>query len=112
MWHGTASDESDAWWIKVGIKRQFTTLGDTSIAFDYGLYNDQYSFKAAIAGVTGSEVQRIGVSIDQYFGDGLIVYGKWENLELDVDGTDAFATTSYNGGDELDTFTLGFTYFF
>ncbi len=110
------SDDSDAWWLKVGIKKQWFSLGDTSLSFDYGQYQDQYyaiNTGLMIAGstlsITGSEVERIGLGVDQYFGSSLIIYGKWEQLSLDVDGT---AAPLFSGADDLDTFTLGATYFF
>ncbi len=125
--------DTDAWWLKVGAKKQWFAAGDTSISFNYGQYNDQFggapiaaaaavaaepgnAGKAAVAaatatGITGSEVQRIGISVDQYFGSSLIIYGIWEQLDLDVEG-DAATTAVYGGAQELDMFTLGATYFF
>lgn len=105
------TDDSDAWWLKVGIKKGFTSLGDTALAFQYGSYNDQYLQGLGAAGVTGSELERIGVEINQYFGSSLIIYGVWENLEADADGTGATVTT-INSTDDVNTFTLGLTYFF
>jgi hypothetical protein len=110
-----ASDESDAWWLKVGIKKQWFSLGDTSLSFDYGDYSDQYGLTEATAGVNGSDVDRWGLAVDQYFGSSLIIYGKYENLSLDIDCTAALAAgcnAAYGNGDDLDTFTLGATYFF
>jgi len=104
-------DDTDAFWLKVGIKKQWFDVGDTSLSFDYGQYSDQYGVVEATAGVTGSEVERIGVALDQYFGSSLIIFGKWEQLDLDVDGT-AGAQAVYGGADELDTFSLGMVYFF
>lgn len=98
--------ETDAWWLKVGIKKQWFSLGNTSLSINYGQYDDQNSFDTAI---TGSEVERIGVEVNQYFGSSLIIYGVWEQLDLDVDGDTLGA---YSGADELDTFRLGATYFF
>jgi len=115
------SDDSDAWWLKVGIKKQWFSLGDTSISFDYGQYTDQYGAVEASVGVNGSEVERIGVAVDQYFGSSLIIYGKWENLDLDADCTAASTALAlagtcgggaYAGAKDLDTFTLGAVYFF
>ena len=108
---GQISDESDAWWLKVGIKKQWFGVGDTSLSFDFGQYDDQYGTTEADLGVNGSEVERIGVALDQYFGSSLIIYGKWEQLSLDVDG-DAATQVIYGGADDLDTFTLGAVYFF
>lgn len=111
----TASDEVDSYFIKAGIKRAFNSLGDTSFAFKYGSYND--AFGAADTGVTGSEVERLGFEVVQYFGAGFQIYGTWEQLDLDVDcgGTaaaSATCTANYGGADELDMFALGATYFF
>jgi hypothetical protein len=130
-------DDTDAWWLKVGIKKAFNSFGDTSFAFQYGQYNDQYgtaataaggpgvnangtpvaSLSAAVAnpGIIGSEVERIGVEINQYFGSRLIIYGAWEQLDLDVDCSTAVVNTcaaAYGGAQELDTFTLGTVFFF
>ncbi len=104
-------DNSDAWWLKVGIKKAFTSIGDTALTFQYGQYNDQYGVEQAFVGVTGSEVQRIGFSVDQYFGSRLIIYGAYENLDLDIDGG-AAAEALYGSVDELDLFTAGMTFFF
>ena len=111
---GVVQDETDAWWLKVGIKKQWFDIGDTSLSFDYGQYEDQYNVFQAALGVTGSEVERIGVAIDQYFGSSLIIYGKWEQLDLDVDISVLSPVTAaeFAGADELDTFTLGAVYFF
>ncbi len=98
-------DSTDAWWLKVGIKKQWFSLGNTSLSFNYGQYNDQYTDPL----LTGSEVERIGLELNQYFGSSLIIYGVWEQLDLDVDGANAAA---YSSADELDTFRLGATYFF
>jgi porin-like protein len=99
-------DSTDAWWLKVGIKKAFNSLGDTSFSFNYGQYNDQNNFDVALS---GSEVERMGVEVNQYFGSRLIIYGVWENLDLDVDGTNSAA---YSGADDLDTFRTGLTFFF
>lgn len=103
-------DDTDAFWGKIGVKRKFNSLGDTSFAFQYGTYNDQYGALGG-AGVTGSEVERIGFEVNQYFGESLILYGVYENLSLDVDGG-AAVQNAFGGSDDLDTFTLGLTYFF
>ncbi len=112
---GVTGDDIDSYFIKVGVKRDFNSLGPTAISMIYGSYND--GMGAGDVGLTGSEVERIGVSITQYFGAGFQIYGTWEQLDLDVDcgGTAAQATTcttNYGGADELDMFALGATYFF
>lgn len=112
------SDETESYFIKVGVKRAFNNLGDTSLAFKYGSYED--GFGTGGVGVTGSEVERIGFEIVQYFGAGFQIYGTWEQLDLDVDCANAAAlntaaatcTAAYGGAEELDIFALGATYFF
>ena len=105
------SDKTNAWWTKVGIKRAFNSLGDTSMSFQYGNYNDQYGFVQARNGVTGSQIKRMGFSVDQYFGSRLIIYGAYENLGLDVEGS-ADAKKAYGSADDLHIFSLGLTFFF
>ena len=77
----------------------------------YGHYNDQYGPLQAAVGVTGSTMRRMGVSIDQYFGSRLLVYGAYQNYSLEVDGT-ALAKTSYGRASDLHLFNLGLTFFF
>lgn len=98
-------DDNDAWWIKAGIKKGFNSLGDTSFSVNYGQYTDQYTDTT----LTGSEVERLGFEVNQYFGSKLIIYGVYEQLELSVDGGGAAA---YAGAQELDTFRTGLTFFF
>jgi hypothetical protein len=112
---GVTGDDIDSYFIKAGIKRDFNSLGPTSISAIYGSYNDMMG--AGDVGLVGSEVERIGVSITQYFGAGFQIYGTWEQLDLDTDcgGTTAQAATcatNYGGAEEVDLFALGATYFF
>jgi len=106
-----AQDTTNAYWTKIGIKKNWLGFGDTSIAFDFGQYEDQLG-QGYLDGLTGSTLQRLGFGVDQYFGSNLIIYGKWEQLSLDnIDGS-AAAHAIYDGAEDLNTFTLGLTYFF
>jgi len=105
-----SGDDTDAYWFKGGIKRPFTSVGDTALYFEYATYNDQYG-SGNVDGITGSEVEHIGLSVDQYFGSKLILYLKYENLSLDVEG-DATAQLNYGGAEDLTTVTFGVTFFF
>ena len=105
------SDKTHAWWTKVGVKRAFNSLGDTAISFQYGNYSDQYGYMQAQNGVTGSKVKRMGFAVDQYFGSRLIIYGAWERLGLDVEGS-ANAKARYGSADDLHIFSTGLTFFF
>lgn len=103
-------DDTDAYYFKAGIKKGWLDFGATAVYAEYGIYNDQYGSGNA-DGINGSEVQRIGAAVVQDFGKRLKIYGKWEQLSLDVDGN-AVADALYNGAEDLDTITLGATYFF
>jgi len=103
-------DDTDAYHIKAGIKRNWWGIGDTAVYGEYGSYNDQYGAGNS-DGITGSEVQRVGVVLDQHIGEKLIVYGKYEQLSLDVEGN-ATAQALYNGAEDLKLGTVGVTYFF
>ena len=105
------SDKTHAWWTKVGVKRAFNSLGDTAISFQYGNYSDQYGLSQAQDGVTGSTVKRMGLAVDQYFGSRLIIYGAWERLGLDVEGSTR-AKALYGSTDDLHIFSTGLTFFF
>jgi len=106
----SAEDETDAYYTKLGIRKAFNNLGDTAFYVEYGLYKDQFGALGEF-GVTGSEVTRTGMALEQYFGSKLFIYGKYEQLDLDVDG-DATVEAIYNDIDELNLFSLGVTYFF
>ena len=105
------SDSTQAWWTKAGVKRAFNSLGDTILSVQYGHYNDQYGPVQAAIGVTGSQMRRLGFSIDQYFGSRLLIYGAYQNFSLEVDGT-ADAKAIYGKASDLHLFNLGLTFFF
>jgi hypothetical protein len=62
-------------------------------------------------GVTGSELSQWGLAAEQYFGGRFLLYAKYENLSLDVDGT-AAAQAMYNDSEDLALVQLGATIFF
>ncbi len=103
-----SGDETDAYYLKGGIKKAWSDIGDTALYVEYGSYNDQYG---ALEGVSGSELQRIGFVAEQYFGARLIIYGKWEQYSVDVEGT-VVAQALYGGAEDLSLGTLGVTYHF
>lgn len=105
-----SGDDTDAIYIKGGIKRGFNRYGDSAIYGEFGSYNDQFGV-ANVDGVTGSELLRLGVVVEQHFGSDLIVYGKVEQYSLDISGS-AGAQAIYDGADDLVLATIGVTYFF
>ncbi len=105
-----SGDDTDAYWAKVGIKKGWSAVGDTALYFEFANYNDQFG-GGNVDGITGSEVEHIGLSFDQYFGSKLILYVKYENLSLDVEG-DATAQALYGGAEDLSFIVFGVTFFF
>lgn len=105
-----SGDDTDAIYLKFGIKKGWSDVGKTAFYGEFGLYNDQYG-AGNVDGISGSEVQRLGLAAVQDLGDRLKIYGKWEMLSLDVDGTDA-ATALYANAEDLVTITFGGVYFF
>ncbi len=105
-----SGDDTDAYYLKVGVKRAFNDIGDSAFYVDYGSYNDQYGM-AHLEGVTGSELSVLGFAAEQYFGGRFLMYAKYEIISLDVDGT-ASAQALYNGAQDLNLLQLGGTFFF
>ncbi|MCU7806185.1 MAG: porin [Candidatus Thiodiazotropha sp. (ex Lucinoma borealis)] len=105
-----SGDDTDAYYLKGGIKKKWLDYGESAIYGEFGMYNDQYG-SGNVDGITGSEVQRFGIGVEQSFGGQLLLYGKWEQLSLDVDGS-AAAVALYDGAEDLDLFTVGLTYHF
>lgn len=103
-------DDTDAYYLKAGIKKKWMAAGDSALYFEYATYNDQFGSGNA-SGITGSEVEFLGLSYDQYFGDSLILYLKYENLSLDVSG-DTATQAIYGGAEDLGLLTFGVTFFF
>ncbi len=104
-----SGDETDAYYFKFGIRKQFINAGDSAFYGEYASYNDQYGSGAA--GISGSNFERWGLVAEQYIGKQLIIYGKWEQYMLDVDGTPAIEA-AYDGVEDLNLVTLGLTFFF
>ena len=105
-----SGDDTNAYHLKVGVKRAFNSYGDSAFYVDYGSYNDQYGM-AHLDGVTGSELSQWGLAAEQYFGSRFLIYAKYENLSLSVDGSDA-ARSAYNSAKDLSLVQLGGTVFF
>ena len=103
-------DDTDAYYFKFGIQKNWFKFGQTSIYADYAKYNDQYG-SGNVDGIDGSEVQHIGVGLVQTIGSRLRIYAKWEQLSLDVDGN-ATAKAIYDDADDLNMLTTAAVFFF
>ena len=58
-----SGDETDAYYFKFGIRKQFFNAGDSAFYGEYASYNDQYGSGARIS---GSELERWGLVAEQY----------------------------------------------
>lgn len=105
-----SGDDTDAYYFKAGIRKQFNRFGDSAFYAEYASYDDQYGM-AHLDGVTGSELSQWGVAAEQYFGSRFLVYAKYENLSLDIDGSES-AQGIYNSAEDLTLIQLGGTVFF
>ena len=105
-----SGDDTDAYHVKVGVKRDFNSLGKTAFYVDYASYNDQFGLLNA-EGVTGSELSVIGFAAEQNIGSRFLGYAKYEIISLDVDGS-AAAQTKFNNAEDLSLLQLGMVVFF
>jgi hypothetical protein len=82
--------DSDAWYVKAGIKQKWNSLGQTAIYGEYADYND-------------GTVDRYGVGIHQWIdAASMQVYANWTHLEDNV----------LVDAEDFDSFTLGAVIFF
>ena len=96
--------DSDAWYVKAGIKQKWNSLGATAI---YGEYANYANGENAIDPLDLSDVDRYGIGLHQWIdAASMQVYANWTHLELNVDGGGPL------DGSELDTFTVGGVIFF
>ncbi|MGH1407866.1 MAG: porin [Rhodomicrobiaceae bacterium] len=87
--------DSDAWYIKAGIKQKWNSLGQTAIYGEFAEYNS-------------GAVDRYGIGLHQWIdAASMQVYANWTHLE----GQENIAGV-LSEGDELDTFTVGGVIFF
>ncbi|MCB1894588.1 MAG: hypothetical protein KDF95_04930 [Rhodocyclaceae bacterium] len=105
-----SGDDTDAYHLKFGIKKKWIDLGDTAISVQYASYKDQFGMGGG--GITGSDLTRSGVALNQNFGPSLVVYLTYEKLSLDVDCNSAACSAAYDGAKDLDSVILGGTFFF
>jgi len=79
-------DNPESFYLKVGIKQKWNSLGATSIFGDYGIYKDRYEPLLFNNGVTGSEITRWGVGVNQWVDAAAMqLYVKYTHLEFEVD---------------------------
>jgi predicted porin len=79
--------DSEHWYVKAGIRRNWTSLGATVLSASYAEYLDQLGPGALAQGATSSELKRYGALLAQEIDPAATtVYLKYQQLEADVDG--------------------------
>lgn len=92
--------DSDAWYVKAGIKQKWNSLGQTAIYGEYGQFNDGLGINS------NSTVDRYGIGAHQWIdAASMQVYAVWNHLEFEQAG-------NVLDGNDLDTFTIGGVIFF
>ena len=93
---GDVQPDSEQWYVKAGIRRNWTGLGATIVYGDYGAYLDQLGPAALAAGATSSTLERFGGGIAQEIdAAAMTVYLKYQRYEADADGI----AESFRGAD-------------
>lgn len=107
-------DNPDTIYLKAGIKQKWNSLGATSVFADYALYKDRYDPLLFANGVTGSEVERWGVGINQWIdAASMQVYAKYTHLEFEVDAVaGSTASPLANGIEDWNEIAIGAVIFF
>ena len=85
--NGRTQLDSEQWYVKAGVRRNWTGLGATILYGTYGAYLDQLGPAALAAGATSSTLERFGGGIAQEFdAAATTVYLKYQRYEADVEG--------------------------
>lgn len=94
-------DNPESIYLKFGIKQKWNSLGATSIFGDYAIYKDRYDPLLFASGVTGSEIKRWGVGINQWVDAAAMqVYVKYTHMEFDVDAVAGSTAAPLSAGIE------------
>lgn len=84
---GFTEPNSHQWYLKGGIRRQWSPLGSTVIYGEYGAYIDQLSPTALAAGATSSEFERFGFGfVQEIDAASMSLWIKYREHHADIDG--------------------------
>ena len=84
---GLAEPDTHQWYLKGGIRRQWSALGATIIYGEYGQYIDQLSPAALNAGATGSELSRWGLgAVQEIDAAAMSVWVRYRRQDVDIEG--------------------------
>jgi hypothetical protein len=116
-------EDNDHWYLKGGIRKQWSSLGHTVIYGEYGQYNDMYGgfdCDGTIAGtaigdactggieITGSQIDRWGLGLVQEIDSAAMsVWVKYVQLDADIDFVDNDDNSLTQDYEELSQFLVG-----
>ena len=84
---GLTEPDTHQWYLKGGIRRQWSALGATIIYGEYGQYIDQLSPAALNAGATGSELSRWGLgAVQEIDAVAMSVWVRYRRQDVDIEG--------------------------
>ena len=93
---GLVAPDSEHYYVKAGIRRQWLPLGATIVYGDYGAYLDQLGPAALAAGATSSTLERFGGGIAQEIdAAAMTLYVKYQHYQADVDGLTDFKDADF-----------------
>ncbi len=84
---GLAEPDTHQWYVKGGIRQQWTSLGHTVLYGEYAEYIDQLSPAALSAGATGSELSRWGFgAVQEIDAAAMSLWIKYRQQEVSITG--------------------------
>ena len=84
---GLIEPDAHQWYLKGGIRRQWSPLGATIVFGEYGEYIDQLSPAALNAGATGSELSRWGLgAVQEIDAATMSVWVRYRRQDVDIEG--------------------------
>ena len=94
--NGFVEPDSEQYYVKAGIRRQWLPLGATILYGDYAAYLDQLGPAALAAGATSSTLERMGGGIAQEIdAAAMTLYLKYQHYEADADGLPDFEDADF-----------------
>jgi hypothetical protein len=85
---GVRPRDGNQWYLKAGLRRNWTPIGATVVYGDYGQYNDQLGPAALALGATSSRFRRYGGGIAQEIdAAAMTVYLKYQRYDASVTGS-------------------------
>jgi len=94
---GLAEPDTRQWYLKGGIRRQWSPLGATIVYAEYGEYIDQLSPAALNAGATGSELSRWGLgAVQEIDAAAMSIWIRYRRQDVDIKGAQMEGIDSFH----------------